>query len=133
MKSEYRGANVVWLILELFGHGIRHGERGCGPSAKRSLVVLGNFDEWMIDTSCSGQNCPSIVMPINYQVCIAKETDDYGDQESRNRRRVLDQKPPGWFGGVPQSIEQCPYLPQNFQRPGEDEWKGFRAEDGRWG
>lgn len=112
MESEDWGADIVGWVLELLGHGIRHGERGCGcPSAEGSLVVLGDLDKWMIGTSCSSENCPSIIMPINYKVCVAKETDDYGNKEGWDRRGVLDQKPPGWFGGVTQSVEQRPYLP----------------------
>lgn len=38
----------------------------------------------MVWTSRSCQDRPSIVMPVDYQVCVAEEADYKSDEESRN-------------------------------------------------
>lgn len=47
----------------------------------------------MIFSSCSSQNRPAVVMPVDDEVGIAEEADHDGDEEGGYRRRVLDKKP----------------------------------------
>lgn len=91
MEGEYRGTNAIWCTLEVFCHSLRDCERGHGcPTSEESFVFFGDGHERMSRTFGARKDCPTIIVPIDYKMCISKEADHECDEESGDRRWVLD-------------------------------------------
>lgn len=90
MEGEYRRADIIWGVLELAGHGVRHGKGSSwGPAAQNCFIVFREFHEWVGRASGPSQDCPAIVVPVDYEVGIPQKAHYYSHEESGNGGRVL--------------------------------------------
>lgn len=83
----------------------------------------------MVRSSCACKNRPTVVMPVDYKMCISGETNYGCDEKGRYRGRILYKQPARGLRAVAQGVEETPHLPEDFEGPCEDEGEGFRAEE----
>jgi hypothetical protein len=90
VEGKYGRADIIWWVLELACHGVRHSERGSGcPATHDGFVLFGDGYEWMGWATSSCENRPAIVMPVDYEVGVPHKADHHRDEERRNGGRVL--------------------------------------------
>ena len=106
VECEDRGSDVIWFISKLFCHCMCHGEGGCGcPSSQYGLIVLRDGNEWVACTSCACKYCPTVIMPVDYEVCFSEKANNDCNEEGRYRGRILNKKPPCWLCAITEGLK----------------------------
>lgn len=63
-----------------------------------------------------GEDCPAVVVPVDYQVGVAEVGGEAGDGEGGDGGGVLDQKPGGGGEEVEEEVGEVEDLEDDFDR-----------------
>ena len=84
VECEDGRADVVGCVAELTCHCVGYSEGGSWyPPSEYCFVEFRDTDEGVGRPACAGEDGPAIVVPVDYEMGIAEEADDEGDEEGR--------------------------------------------------
>lgn len=102
------------------GHGGCYGEVKVCAAGEEGFVGVGDADDRIAAGDFESEYGPAEIVPVDYELRIAEKTDERGDEEDRDGRWVLNERPFCSRGSICEDEPEVCSLEDDFQRGEKD-------------